>query len=407
MQSNQNPPEKSYVPKRYAILLAILLCYLVPIIALSTYRAYILPKGSDWAVFSIGLLIGCIGSVWLYWRMCALESNGEPQLSMAKTSETAVESAPPTTEHSQLEAIAEEWEKKYTQLQIEAQSHHENLRQLQHEKEQSHHLTNKLQQELETYQQTLQKQLQQKETQLQECQQTISEHCELIAKQAETIKELEGREQELNYEIKTLLRFASLDNEPTDEEESIQQNPTTKIVQAPPEEPRSSYVQGVAPFTNKVSAPETAAIQLHRCLDIATKMTHSQLFNNNQSRVRDVPVDNYALDVRRLCDTLREENNSVIILYSQRDHKLVFVNDQIKTLLGWTPEAFVPEFAEIIQPGLDEWKKGLNHLMTNSEARLRVLMRSKTGQTIPLNCHLGAIPSGLFRYHLVGILYPV
>lgn len=405
MPSKPTPQQASSSPRRYSILLAILLSYLVPILILSTYRAHILPQSSDWTVFSLGLLMGCVGSVCLFWQMQEWETQENQPLAASAASEAVAESVP-EPEVVQSAEPSEDWEKKYSQLLEGTQNHQENMRQLQQDNENSQRMANDLQKELEELRNSMYEQLKQKDVELQDRQQALLEQRTVITKQEEAISALESREQELNYEIKTLLRFASLDNEPSEDLSGVEISPNKHAVQAPPEEPRSAYVQGVSPFTSKVSAPEAAEKQLQRCLEIASKMTNSQIFNH-PSRQRDVPMDNYALDLRRLCDSLREENNSTIILFSQKDNKLLFVNDQIKTLLGWAPEAFVPEFTDIIQPGLDEWKKGLNHLMSNSEARLRILMRSKTGQTIPLNCHLGAIQAGLFRYHLIGVLYPV
>ena len=73
------------------------------------------------------------------------------------------------------------------------------------------------------------------------------------------------------------------------------------------------------------------------------------------------------------------------------------------------------DFSSIIQEGLGDWKKALSTLSgaQDSHAQLlvktaqaRFLAKTKQGQEKILNCHLGVIPTGLFRNHIIGVLYP-
>lgn len=148
---------------------------------------------------------------------------------------------------------------------------------------------------------------------------------------------------------------------------------------------------------------EVAETQLKRCLDIATKMTGSTNIGGT-SRVRDLQVDSYALDLRRLCDSLRVENSCIVILFSQKENKLLFVNNHVKNITGWSPEKFLQDFPEIIQNKTDVWNAGISQLASYPEVKLSLPIKTKDGHEIRLHCLLGAINTGLFRHHVIGIL---
>ncbi len=118
----------------------------------------------------------------------------------------------------------------------------------------------------------------------------------------------------------------------------------------------------------------------------------------------DSPADSFALDLRRLCDSLRSENSCTILLYSPKENQLLFANNQIKTVTGWSPDKFVQNFSDIMQ---DEapWRQGIASLTMRSEAKVDLTFKMKSGQDISVHGLLGLIPTGIFRQHIIAVLY--
>jgi len=103
---------------------------------------------------------------------------------------------------------------------------------------------------------------------------------------------------------------------------------------------------------------------------------------------------------------LRGEQGALIVVYSQKENKLLFVNNEAKALLGWSPEKFVADFSSIVHEGFNDWRRALSMLANASDSQARILAKAKQGQEMILNCHLGVIPTGLFRNYVIGVLYP-
>ena len=148
-----------------------------------------------------------------------------------------------------------------------------------------------------------------------------------------------------------------------------------------------------------------AAIQLKRCIDIAQKITGASHYNNSNSRFKDLSIDNYTLDLRRLFETLRMENASTVFFYSQKESKVLFVNNQSRNLLGWSPDKFVQSFYDIIEPSKEIWKQGITSLAIKNDVQVSLKMKSKAGSSTDVQVHLGIIPTGLFKHHILGIMY--
>jgi hypothetical protein len=155
----------------------------------------------------------------------------------------------------------------------------------------------------------------------------------------------------------------------------------------------------------QIRTDEEASQQLKRCLDIAQKFTVSNRFNSQINTFLDSPSDSFALDLRRLCDSLRSEKNSTVMLYSPKENKLLFVNNQVRALTGWSPEKFVQSFQTILYDD-STWKQGISSLSMRSEAQVKLSFKAKTGQDVTANAHLGMIPTGIFKHHTIAIVYP-
>lgn len=238
---------------------------------------------------------------------------------------------------------------------------------------------------------------------LHEHQQTIHEQRENLEKKQQQITLLEGQVRDLHYEIKTLMEV--------EERQSIVRFPTDRF---PSDRLRQREFEFVIPTEEdedlapppQVHCAEEASQQLKRCLDIAQKITGGQYMNQKPSRLKDLPVENTALEMRRLFDNLRSENQATILLYSPKENKLLFVNNPIKSILGWSPDKFVQQFSSLVIEGAEAWKQSINQLSFKNESYANLLIASKAGHHVSVNCHLGLIPTGSFRHYVLAVLYP-
>ncbi|MBA3956926.1 MAG: hypothetical protein H0X51_00825 [Parachlamydiaceae bacterium] len=385
-------------PNRADIAAVILIVYFLPIIALSGYGVSLMPLKQGWNLFSIGIAGSFIGSLALFIMICRWNALRTPtEAPVAQEIESIAEEIEPTdipvTDH--LEQAITEWQQKYESQLTELQRKEEELRQFQETQEQTQQQQTLISQELETYRNASEEQLQFKEQTLQESQQLVREQRAQIEKQQQHIAFLESKERDLHYEIKTLLQLTSY--EAPAEEKSAAAHTLVE------EEDFSSSNTQFAPATpSAMHTPELASIQLKRFLDTATKMTGAHYYGNHATRL---PVDNYALDLRRLCDTLSDEKSYIVFVYSQKENKLLYTNGQVKNVLGCAPEKFTQHFPELVSDQSEEWKKGVSQLPTTPEVRVALSMKARSGQNVPLQCYMGAIHTGLFRYHAIGLMY--
>lgn len=304
----------------------------------------------------------------------------------------------------EMEKTLEDSKLRQKELIEELNTKNESLHKLETEKTLFEHRIADIQSEWNTFKTENEEEIRRKSVLLSEYQETINQQRDVIKKKQETISELESKVRDLNYEVKTLLQLAELGNKnssPNPKEEGIHEAASAYQIEMYDDdilEPRGQHLL--------IKTPEEASSHLKRCIDVAQKITGANRFGNGNSRFKDLPIDNRALDLRRLFDNLRCENSAIIIVYSQKDNKLLFANNQTTHLVGWTPDKFTHHFSEIIAEGAQEWKKGIGALSATSDSRLRLVMKTKSGQNLLVHCHLGIIPTGAFRNHIIGVLYP-
>lgn len=270
----------------------------------------------------------------------------------------------------------------------------------------------KREQEFHSYQLNVQDQLSQKDKLLSEYQETISEQSDLLEKRHKTIRKLENKVRDLNYEVKTLLQLGTVPTpqEPTDETQESSNHPLMEVFDS--NEFKSSNIdhlyQPMSVSSNKeVHTPYDAAVRLQRCLDTAQRLRGINNLGGNSPRFSNVSLDHYAIDLRRLFDSFRNENSCTILIYSQSKDKLLFVNNHVKSSLGWSPEKFVKDFHNLVHKGMGEWKNSLEKLNNSPESQARLMIQAKTGEDKLIHCHLGIIPSGIFKNHVIGVLFPL
>ncbi len=145
---------------------------------------------------------------------------------------------------------------------------------------------------------------------------------------------------------------------------------------------------------------------LKKCIDYAEKLNGSHYYGNESARYRELSPSYFAIDQRRLFDSLRTESKALIIVYSLKDGKVIFASGESKNILGWSADKVVIGFSSILTEGMKEWKKALQELTHSSESETRLLAKTADGQEIVLHCQLGIIKNGVFRNYVIGILFP-
>jgi len=214
------------------------------------------------------------------------------------------------------------------------------------------------------------------------------------------VMHLETKVGDLTHEIKTLLHFAETRSASllTDHQASptLQESPPSVKVEA-------SFEPSLS-IENSTQTTQEASQQLKNCLDMAQKIKGSQRFGSQIYSFLDSPADSFSLDLRRLCDRLRSETQSMILLYSPKDNQLLFASNKIKILTGWSPEKFAQIFFEILKDE-SEWKQGIDTLAMHNEAQIQLQLKTKSNQILIANAMLGLIPTGIFRNHIIAVLY--
>jgi hypothetical protein len=396
---------------RYTLLVLIIFLYLVPLLLLSSYGRLYMPAQKGWNLLTFGLFMGSIGTLCLFWMMCRTDEQGTSQeidekvLVLPKETLPISVSQPDSTQTEAFEELQgqhSEIQEQLIRLQSDLEVKNEELQGLQHEYQV---LQNKLENagsEHEVYKQTVQTDLEQQQKLISDSQKTISDQRESLDKKLQQIAQLESKVSDLTYEIKTLIQLAEIENQSMPiysnlpVENSIHDNSS----------PIEMEEDGIPNIPEKQIRNEVqAAMQLKRCIDIAQKITGASHYNSTNSRFKDLAVDNYTLDLRRLFDSLRMENASAVIFYSQKENKVLFINNQSRNLLGWSPDKFVQSFGDIIEPSKEEWKQGIASLAIKNDVQVSLKMKSKSGSPLEVQGLLGIIPTGIFRYHVLGLLY--
>jgi predicted nucleic acid-binding Zn-ribbon protein len=375
--------------------LVIFLLYFLPVFVFSVYSLELLPNQVRWVSLAAGLAISAFGTTIFFfygsrWQR-ELLSRSEPVAEQQPNDEI-----PESLEsQQQIRGYVEEIESKQAVYLTELEQKEAELLKVYDEKRELSTQLHEVRHQLECYLQQQQESLSTKEKSESEYLKTITDQREVIEKQEQHIMKVEDQVRDLTYEVKALRQQNENHRENHADGDDAVYEPEQRLPN-PLHQPKPA----VPPVIE-------ANLQLKRCIDIAQKITVSSPFGGELSRFRDLPVNSFSLDLRRLFDSLRSENSNTIILYSQKEEKLLFANNQTKNLLDWSPEKFVQDFKELIVEGADEWSSAINQLSSKSEVQIHLTMKSRSGQDLPIQCHLGAIPTGMFKNHLIGVLYQI
>jgi hypothetical protein len=431
---------------RQFLFAAIILLYLIPLLFFSAYSISLMSHHKSWTLLSLGLLLIVFGTLALiflliYWEQSVrdkktshfiMASSQKTMLHPLLEKETKVSSldsslifnqlsADESPNHLGLKEPARELnllqealkvnQDQQNQLALSLDAKNQELHQLGEENKHLLFKVQKITQDFADYKLFSEEQLKQKQLQLTTLQQIIEDQRSEMEKRQEQIHQLDTKVHDLSYEIKTLLYLHEEETGFAKTSALIKKELPYSILQENETESKDSSLQTlinteVNVLENPIRTPIEAFNLLKKCINTAQKLTGANYYSNESSRYREFSSSFYAIDQRRLFDNLRSETRALIIVYSQKEHKLLFVNNESKTMLGWSPEKFVADFSIIMHEGINEWKKALSLLATTSDSQVRLLAKTKNGEEILLNCHLSVIPTGLFRHYLIGILYP-
>jgi hypothetical protein len=360
----------------------------------------------SWETFGAGILLAFWGTLALFWMMARREAllqkapanNFEALKAIDADSPTASLLPYEVEKYRSTAAALEEVQQTNLQLRNEIEVLAEELQLATSEKEQRQDEIEKVKNDLEECRQTARYQMEQQQGLIRKLQESLAEQKTSFEKKQQQISSLESKVSDLTYEIKTLLQIAESSTHSFQSDFSEPSSPPFSY--KPVSEPEEIFI----PIEKQIRTLEEASLQLKRCLDIAQKITGSHRFNSQSNMISNSPADSFALDLRRLCDSLRSENISLILLYSPKENQLLFANNQIKPLTGWSPEKFVHNFKELLQDE-NAWKQGVASLAISSESAIKLVVKTKTGNDIILQGVLGMIPTGIFRYHTIAVLF--
>lgn len=227
-----------------------------------------------------------------------------------------------------------------------------------------------------------------------ESSQTIIDLRSNLDQKQQQIQILENQIHDLRYEIKTLLNLTEIDYLSTNNALAL-------------EEKNYPISNDKELLLNEhlVSSAAEAKFLLKQCLESAQKITGVCPLKTSK-RQKALAVDYFTLDLRLLFDALRDEQGALISVVSLRDNKLIFANNLTKTFLGYSPEKFVQDFLTIIEEE-HEWNRAIENLSTRNEVIIKLSMKSKNNEIMLTSCHLGSIPTGLFRGLAIAVTYLV
>ncbi len=236
----------------------------------------------------------------------------------------------------------------------------------------------------------LQNQLDKKETILSEYRSTLQDQRSVIEKKQSDINLLQVRVNDLKYELENVLKLKNVTHE-----DSL---PFLKSSLA--------FEKKDLNFEVDTSFGLLGSLQdkLDRYVKIAMTLNSSYHLTKNQSRHAQVPLGSLIIDQRRLFDRLQNEEAETLMVYSKEEKRLIFINNQITSLLGWSPERFLTDFSLLIQKNYREWREALEELKALEQKNLRLIMKSKSGKEVLTHCYLKEVPEGVFKGHVIGLL---
>lgn len=357
---------------RLKITVAVVLFYFLPWMMLAFYTGWMLSPAERWTFLSIALCTVLLGTLLLILCIHQFENKLEAVLSDAIPSKSGQDA-----QWSEVEGVPYMvlYEETLEQLKKEESSCKEFKERTEREQQQHVELHSTLQAEKVALQAELEEERQRADN---------------FQKQ---IIQMETSTRDLKYEIKALLESTSTNASTSRSQET--QIDFEKIVSLP-----TKPLNG---FLDCISTLSSAESQLKLCVEIAQKFTGARHLIP-ASRFQDPSIEGYDLDLRRLTDTLYSVSGRPILFYNQREGKLLFVSPSIKPLLGWGVEKYAHDFSALFPEGQEQWDALLRQLPLSGTLELQKTLRTNRGESLSVVFHLGWVPAGIFKAHVIGIL---
>lgn len=228
----------------------------------------------------------------------------------------------------------------------------------------------------------LHEQIDKKESILSEYRSTLKEQRKIIEKKQEEVNILQIRVNDLKYELNNVLKIKDVGEE---EKEAILESELSEDL-----EERSGLM-------------DTIQDKLDRYVKMAVKLSGAHHLNQDV-RYTGLTLGSLIIDQRRLYDRLQNEEQETLLVFSREENRLVFVNNHVKELLGWSPERFLKDFSLLIQKGHTQWDDALEDVKLDHQKSIRLLMKTRTGEDQLTHCILKEVPDGVFKGYVLGIL---
>lgn len=243
----------------------------------------------------------------------------------------------------------------------------------------------RLEEEYRHFKQEVREKETQKEAVLSEYQLTIQEQRGIIEKKQRYILQLENRIKDLMYEIRSLLQL----DPPVAE--------TLPPIDLSNKEEVHNYYLGDSTSLFDLD------LQLERYVELAESFTGATHLGGKEPRFLD-NSNSYTIDLRRLFDALRDEMTGIIFLFSMSEKKILFANNCVKNLLGYSSEKFVKDFPHLVKAGLRIWQEALQQIHKTGTKRVQMIFLDRGGNEVRLECEMKLITKGPFMHHVMGLI---
>lgn len=417
---------------RESVYVTILICYLLPILIFSKHSVSLMPPNKSWGVISIGLMISVLGSALLillvnHWeqslrRKWLLQervagSTGAAEGARGGDDLNEENQNKITPLHLESDALSgQESAETFNVALIESEQHkqpimselnslNEQLRQLYDANGQYKQQLDKAQREFEEYRQSSDALLTSARGELTEARQANDHLRGQLEEKERLVTELESKNRDLSYEVKTLLELEDKESASAFQGNPAAAHPFHPVISTFSNEDDLSAVatEGIksASSERKVRTSYDAVLELQRCIDQARNMKGAAHLSEGGR----LGTDNYAIDLRRLFDKFRHETSSPILLYCPDAEKVLFASNQIKGLLGWSPEKFAHDFFNLLQEGGDAWRAAAKNLDGTNHQRVTMVMKTcREGSDALVHCYINKISGGPFANNVIGVL---
>jgi len=401
---------------RESLYATVLLFYLLPVLLFSKHSIGLMSANKSWSVISLGLVISLFGSA-LFIVLIKNWEEAVREKSLAKIKVTspvfAEEKITPLNSYESdeqlvtLETALDESQQQSQQLASELQTQNEHLRQVTEEGGLCRQRLETLKKEYEEYRHNIEHSMVQGNQELSQAKERLEQMARQVEEQSRLNSELESKNRDLSYEVKTLLELEDRESASSARASSAESfHPVMAAFADGGEDLHAASADELTAVSSErqVHSPYDAVLELQRCIDIAKDLKGAAHLSDGSSRLG---ADAYAIDLRRLFDKFRHETSSPIVLYNPSEEKVLFASNQVTGILGWSPEKFASDFFSLLQEGSEQWREASKSLDGTNHQTVSLVIKTETAATDALvHGYINSVPSGPFANHVIGVFLP-